>query len=149
MFEGEDIIKTIGIIFLVIFVSYMVMKMLKLQVNFMNKTMEGMTGTIEETANVASASAGGVAGNAAGFNESVKSMVTGIKDSLLISKYRSDYENIIINFEEYLSLMTAKVVLSTNIKDTPENVMKSVNDIVALDNARNSLNNLMKYVDSQ
>ena len=121
----------------------------------MNQTIEGMTDgggkgkSITDTKNTSSASVGGVAGNAAGFDTSIKSVVTELKDKLLFSKYKSTYEDIIINYEEYISLMMTQVLLSTNIKDKPENVMEDIKKIVALDAAKNALNNVMKYIDTQ
>jgi hypothetical protein len=152
---GDDILKSIGIILMVIFISFIIMKSLNLQLNFMNKTIEGMTDgvnggtTITETKNSKSDSVGGIAGNAAGFDAGIKSAVTNMKDKLLFSKYKATYEDIIINYEEYISLMMTQVLLSTKIKDTPENMMENIKKIVALDAAKNALNNVMKYIDTQ
>ena len=146
---GDDILKSIGIILMVIFICFIILKSLNLQLNFMNKTIEGMGGTIEDTNNTAFASVGGVAGNAAGFDASIKSVVTNMKDTLLFSKYKATYEDIIINYEEYLSLMMTQVLLSTKIKDKPENMMEDIKKLVALDAAKNALNNVMKYIDTQ
>ena len=146
---GDDILKSVGIILMVIFICFIVMKSLNLQLNLMSRTIEGMDGTIEETKNTASVSSGGVAGNAEGFNESIKSAVTNMKDTLLFSKYRTNYEDIIINYEEYISLIMLQTLLTTNNKDTPEHMMKNIEKIVALDSAKNALNNVMKYVDTQ
>ena len=150
---GDDILKSIGIILMVIFICFIIMKSLNLQLNFMNKTIEGMTDgggtTIEDTKNATSASVGGVAGNAAGFEASIKSTVTELKDKLLFSKYKVTYEDIIINYEEYISLMMTQLILSTNIKDKPENVMENIKKLVALDAAKNALNNVMTYIDTQ
>ena len=86
----------------------------------------------------------GIAGNAASYSASIKNMATSSKDKLLISKYRTDYENTIIGYDDYVnSLMLEKLL------DGSSDQMKKLSEIATLNQSKTALNAIMKYVDSQ
>jgi hypothetical protein len=66
------------------------------------------------------------------------------QDSLLISKYRSDYENAILNLDDLINTMMLETALSVKNTD-PMNSLKKLNE---LNSARGALNSVMKFVDS-
>ena len=86
----------------------------------------------------------GIAGNAASYSASIKNMATLSKDKLLIPKYRTDYENTIMSYDDYVnSLMLEKLL------DGSTDQIKKLSDIATLNQSKTALNAIMKYVDSQ
>ena len=78
--------------------------------------VEGMTTTTDASGNPPPASGAitnGVAGNAAAYAAQLKSAVIKSQDELLISKYRSDYENAVLNLDDYLNNMMLQGELSS------------------------------------
>lgn len=111
-----------------------------------NNTREGLTNNdaTSTTTTTISSSQDGIAGNAASYAASIKNMATLSKDKLLISKYRSDYENTIMSYDDYVnSLMLEKLL------DGSTDQMKKLSDIATLNQSKIALNAIMKYVDSQ
>lgn len=91
-----------------------------------------------------SISSGGVAGNASAYAASIKTLSVNLKDKLLISKYRTDYENIIMNYDDLINgLMLEQLLTNTG------NQMTQMTNISTLNNAKTALNSIMKYVDAQ
>ena len=112
-----------------------------------NNTREGLTNN-DATSTTSSipiiSTQDGIAGNAASYAASIKNMATLSKDKLLISKYRSDYENTIMSYDDYVnSLMLEKLL------DGSTDQMKKLSDIATLNQSKIALNAIMKYVDSQ
>ena len=111
-------------------------------------TNMGTTTTDDTTTTTSSISIGssqnGIAGNSASYSASIKNMSILSKDKLLISKYRADYENIILSYDDYInSLMLEKLL------DGSSDQMKKLSDIATLNQAKSALNAIMKFVDSQ
>ena len=91
-----------------------------------------------------SSSANGIAGNAATFAANLKAASVKMGDTLLVTKYRSDYESAIMNAEELVSMLMLKTVLTIN----PSSPGDSIKQLVALSHAQEALNMVMKFVDS-
>jgi hypothetical protein len=105
---------------------------------------EDSTTTTETILTTTASSNNGVAGNAASYSASIKNMSILTKDKLLISKYRADYENIILSYDDYVnSLMLEKLL------DGSKDQMKKLADIATLNQSKTALNAIMKFVDSQ
>jgi hypothetical protein len=92
-----------------------------------------------------STSVNGVAGNAQNYAAGIQNLATGINDQLLITKYRSDYENVILNYDNLINAMMLQTLVATNGSNPGENLKK----IADLNAAKLALNSVMKYVDSQ
>jgi len=107
--------------------------------NSFNK-IEGMTNNNES----ASSSNNGIAGNAANYVATIKSQTVRIQDTLLISKYREDYENAVIAMDDMVNNLMLRTTLSVN-KDKPEEALKT---LVMLNESKNALNNVMKFIDA-
>ena len=86
----------------------------------------------------------GVAGNAAGYAAQLKSAVIKSQDELLISKYRSDYENAVLNLDDYLNTMMLQTALSVN----QNNPQISITKLAEMQQAKAALNSTMKFVDA-
>ena len=87
----------------------------------------------------------GVAGSAPTYSETIKSKSTQLQDILLITKYRKDYENIIINMEDYVNLLIIQQILNLPLDGS----ITSFNNIGALQQSKQALNDAMKFIDGQ
>ena len=109
--------------------------------------VEGMTTTTDASGNPAPPSGSitnGVAGNAAAYAAQLKSAVIKSQDELLISKYRTDYENAVLNLDDYLNTMMLQTALSVN----QNNPQQAIAKLAQMQQAKVALNSTMKFVDS-
>lgn len=104
---------------------------------------EGMT-TNTQSSNTQTSN--GVAGNAEAFAAQIKANTIKMQDTLLISKYRKDYENTIINMDDYINNMMLDTILHFNTADDKKN-MDIIDKLNKLNEAKGSLNAVMKFVD--
>lgn len=137
---SEDLLKMLGIFILVVFLLYLVSKVLKLHLNLQNNIMEGFTNN----------GINGVAGSASVYGNSIIETSTLLQDSLLIKKYKTDYENVILNLDEYIDLLMLQSALNFSVKDgtSPENIAL-LSNLNTLQSAKTSLNSVMNYIDHQ
>ncbi len=116
-----------------------------------NNYIEGMTTSSDDsrkpsttsTTSTTSAS-NGVAGNAAAYAAQIKSQAIKIEDQLLITKYRSDYENVILNLDELVNDLILQTALNVNLT----NPQQSMVQLSQLQQSKAALNSAMKYMDS-
>jgi len=85
----------------------------------------------------------GVAGNAAAYAANIKAQVIKIQDTTLISKYRSDYENVVINMDDLVNNLMLQTTLNID-QSKPE---ASLAKLAQLNQAKAALNNVMKFID--
>ena len=85
----------------------------------------------------------GIAGNAASFGAVLKAANIKFQDQFLISKYRSDYEAIILDWDDLLSNVMLKTILTGG--KTEDTLLKIAN----LNSAKAALNNIMVFVDQK
>ena len=85
----------------------------------------------------------GYAGNAEKYGNNLKTMSTQIQDTLLISKYRTDYENVITDMDDLVDNLMLKTVLSVD----PSNPQKTLDELNSLNESKTSLENVMKFID--
>jgi len=86
----------------------------------------------------------GVAGGAQNYAANIKSMTIKNQDMLLITKYRHDYENAILNLDDLINTIMLQTALSVDASKP----MASIEKLAKLESARTALNNVMKFVDS-
>ena len=109
--------------------------------------VEGMTTDTDASGNPPPPPASitnGVAGNAAAYAAQLKSAVIKSQDELLISKYRSDYENSVLNLDDYLN----SIMLQTALSVDQNNPQVSITKLAEMQQAKAALNSIMKFVDS-
>lgn len=104
--------------------------------------IEGMT---DASGNEVTSPGNGIAGNAASYGATIKAATIKLQDTFLITKYRSDYETVILNLDDFINNLMLKNALSFD----KENPGTSLSKLVELQQAKLALNNVMKYVDSQ
>ena len=104
--------------------------------------IEGMT---DASGNTMASTNNGIAGNAASYGAQIKAATIKLQDTFLISKYRRDYEAVILNLDDFINNLMLNNALSFD-KENPE---KSLSKLVQLQEAKAALNSVMKFVDSQ
>ncbi len=109
--------------------------------NFKSMIVEGMT---DGSGNLVSVS-NGIAGNAAPYAASLKSATIMDQDSLLISKYRADYESAILNLDDLINTLMLKTALSVDEKKLEPSIEK----LAKMNQAKGALNSVMKFLDTQ
>lgn len=131
------------------FVAYMLFRNLNINLK------EGMTtdpsGNLVSDATTSSgstpastSSSSGIAGGAQTYAANIKSMVIKNQDVLLISKYRTDYENAVLNLDDLINTM----MLQTALTVSSTNPTKSLETLVQMNSARSALNSVMKFIDA-
>ena len=122
------------------FIAYLIFRNL----NFENLSFkEGMTdASTSET--IGSSSANGIAGNAATYAANIKSQVIKLQDTMLITKYRSDYETAILNLDDLVNNLMLKTALNID-QDKPQ---QSLITLSQLQQSKVALNSIMKFIDS-
>jgi hypothetical protein len=106
--------------------------------------IEGMTDASGNSVSV-TAPANGVAGNASSYSAALKAATIKMQDTLLISKYRSDYESSILNLDDLLNNLMLNTALNVNQSNPGEAIEK----LAKMQQAKVALNSVMKFVDSQ
>jgi hypothetical protein len=107
---------------------------------------EGMTTDISSssTTTTTTSTTNGIAGSAANYAANIKSMTIKNQDVLLISKYRKDYENAILNLDDLINTM----MLDTALNVDNSKPMASIEKLNQLNSAKGALNSVMKFVDT-
>lgn len=118
------------------FIIYFIYKNLKITASY----KEGMT-----DASGNEVSSNGIAGNAASYGAALKAATIQLQDVLLVSKYRSDYETVVLNLDDLINNLMLKTTLSINPKQPVETVI----ELSKLQQAKVALNSVMKFIDSQ
>ena len=104
--------------------------------------IEGMT---DDSGTAATSTDNGIAGNAASYGAQIKAATIKLQDTVLISKYRSDYETAILNLDDLVDNLMLRTVLSIDTNN-PAAGLKYLAD---MNQAKLALNSVMKFVDKQ
>jgi hypothetical protein len=138
----EDLL-TIGIILVVsmYIIYYLVDKFV--YTNSQYSMIEGLENQSSSTNNIAA--------NAKPFADSLKSTAVSKVDALLIPKYRTDYENAIINTDDYINALMLEQLFKMDMNTThdPKHNMDILNKISQLQSSKTALNSIMTFVDKQ
>jgi hypothetical protein len=103
---------------------------------------EGMT--TGDSSSTISSSNNGVAGSAASYGAAIKAASVKLQDTTLISKYRKDYENVVLNLDSLID----NLMLQTTLTIDTANPLPSLTKISEMNQAKIALNNVMKFIDS-
>jgi hypothetical protein len=133
----EDLWKIIGVLIVGIFIIYLIFNIFSVK----QRTVEGLEN--------ASASTNGEAAMAANYAAAIKAQTVQIEDALLINKYRKDYENVIINMDDYLSTLMLKTMLDIDTTKDTKTIVESLTQMNTLSAAKKSLNETMIFVDKK
>jgi len=132
-------------LFIFVMVMFVIYYVFSYMSNISNMSIkEGLTNNNVSTTTTTTSSNNGIAGNAASYSAAIKNMAILSKDKLLISKYRADYENIILSYDDYVNALMLEKLL-----DGSNDQMKKLTEISTLNQSKTALNAIMKFVDSQ
>jgi type IV secretory pathway TrbL component len=126
------------LIIAICFVAYLIFR------HFNINTREGMVGRSTTTTTDSSSSSNGVAGGAAAYAANIKANSIKIHDQLLITKYRTDYENVILNLDDLVD----NLMLETALTVDPTKPAESLTKIQELGQTKVALNSIMKFIDA-
>ena len=104
---------------------------------------EGMTNNTSSSSSSVQSSSSGVAGNAAGYAASLKAATIKMQDTLLVSKYRTDYESAILNLDDFINNQMLTTALNVNQGSPAE----AIDKLAKMQQAKTALNAVMKFVD--
>lgn len=143
-----DLFKLVGIVIVSFYIIYLVIGIFKAQ----SDLLEGFTGdsaidskkASSGTKSISSSSLG-IAGSAQSYAEEVKANYVKLQDELLVPKYRKEYENVIINMDDYLNAKMMEQILS--IKMGSDSEIDSFKNLATLFSAKGALNDAMKWID--
>ena len=110
--------------------------------------IEGLTNSDAPDA-TATPSANGEAGNAKNYAEGIKAKVVQLQDELLISKYRKDYEGVIINLDDYIGYLMIQQTLNMKLEGDVKMQIENINNLNILKNSKEALNATMTFLDKQ
>ena len=99
---------------------------------------------LENAGDAVASSSNGIAGGAASFGATVKANVIKSQDTLLINKYRKDYETAILNLDDLVNNLMLETALSIDQKSP----LMGLNKLVGLNQSKIALDSVMKFVDS-
>ena len=111
---------------------------------FRNISFDGTKDAMTNMNDSSTKSGNGIAGNAAAYGASVKAAAIKSQDTLLISKYRSDYETAILNLEDLIN----NLMLETALTIDQKNPGPSLETLATMQQAKTALDSVMKFVDS-
>jgi hypothetical protein len=141
----DEFFKVVGIIIVGFFIIYMVIKLFQLQKN----VVEGLTNNTDTNTNSSNSPSSGEAGTSASYASSVKAQVVKLQDELLVSKYRKDYESVLINLDDYVGYLMIQQTLNMKLNNDTKTNIENFNNLNILKNARDSLNSTMAFLDKQ
>jgi|TARA_Y100000992_G_C21265411_1_gene493692 hypothetical protein len=127
------LLQCLGCAIVCIVLLYIIMSLLKYQV----KIVEGITNMASDSSNIA---------------ESIKKDTTKTLDGMLIDKYRTNYEDIIINMNEWCDIQILNTIISGDLDCTNgynDKLLSKMRNINDLETFKGTLNKAMKYLDKQ
>jgi len=109
---NEDMLKIIGILVIVIFLIYLATKSIKLHLNVMEGlSMPSMPSLSSKSSSPLLSSTSEPDSEIAKRAEKIKSDTIKMQDTLLLSKYKTDYENLIVNLDDNFKLMALTYIV--------------------------------------
>jgi len=91
---------------------------------------------------------GGEAGLASGYADEVKAKAVELQDTLLISKYRKEYETALIQLDDYLGMLMVQQSLNLKL-DGGKELLVGLDAFNTLKLAKDNLNVTMEHLDKQ
>jgi hypothetical protein len=133
---NKEFLVFVGAVAIIVVVLYIFRNWLKLHANI----VEGLTNP--------ESSSSGVAAGSTNYESSIKNQVTQLQDSILVSKYRKEYETIILSMDDYVNNLMLQTVLSMNPSGSGSDNLEYFKTLNVLNESKTALNNVMKYIDS-
>ena len=145
---NNDFLKTIGLMIVIAIVVYVSFSMMNKYLPAMKDKLSSIEG-LTSLKDGLGTSSNGIAGNAATYSKKLETHTTKMIDSMLIPTYRGEYEQILLNLESFHNASLLNKFLNYNLSD-PNKSNEELSKIVKHhDSVVQSLNNAMKFLDSQ
>ena len=135
----EDVFIAIGFIVFCLAIIYYFGQCM----SFQTSIIEGLENADKPDAVTSKTPAGGVGANAAQYAENIKAITVKIQDELLIDKYKTDYEKVVLATDDLIDNLMLKTLLSMK-PDSPGQTLQSLS---VMKNSKDALNDVMKFVD--
>jgi hypothetical protein len=153
---NDEFFKIIGIVLFLSFLAYIIVKSMKLNGRIIESFSLGgdsSSGTSSlDSAKSGSSSFGSsssssnLAGGAADYASKINKAVSALKDAMNVPKYRSDYENVILQLDDLIGLSTLQTIMSIDPTNS-SSVNTAITQLSNFGQARNSLDMLMRFTD--
>jgi len=98
----------------------------------------------DASGNSTSTVSNGIAGNATSYSATVKATSIQLQDTVLVTKYRTDYETIILNLDDLINNLMLETVLSIDVSSP----LSGFSNLNCLNESKQALNNVMKFLDA-
>lgn len=134
MSNQENILLIICCVCLVIFLTWII-------INENKNIKEGLTATIEIPQK--STSQTGIGNNISSYINDITAQTNKLKDELNISSYKNEYEVAIISMDDLLNNIMLKTILNNDSNNNSDNKFKK---IAELNQSKNALNSIMKFI---
>lgn len=82
-------------------------------------------------------------------NATIQAKIVILEDQLMLSKNKKQYENMIINMDDYINLMMMQQLLKTKFDSGIATTIESLDYLNTLKSAKESLNIAMKFLDKR
>jgi hypothetical protein len=138
----NDLLTSACILAMLLFAAYISSKTL----TYLSNNLEGME--TSKSTGTTSTSTTGVGAGAASWGDAIKSATTKINDAMLVSKYRKDYENVIINAEDCVNASMLSALMTSPLGPDGNVTVQTLTAIKNMNDSKVALNEIMKYVDS-
>ena len=133
---SSDYITIFAFLFFLIILSFFFFKTYRYQI-------EGMTNNDN---NDKVNTAHGI--NSSKLTDQLKVEHNNMKDKLNIKQYRNNYENVVIDMNDYLDGLMLNELLSLNHNSLdPNNILSAIENINKMSTGKQNLNKIMKYLD--
>lgn len=142
--EKKDIYN-IGLIFVIGFFAYLIFRRMNYQEGFDGSGNVTPPSTPSISSSTPTASSNGIAGNSTNYLAQIKSQTVKYGDSVNITNYRTQYENIIMSMDDLLNDVMLQTVLSIDTTNPQQGFIQ----LGQLNNAKAGLNNVMKFIDGK
>lgn len=136
--DSELILQYLFFCILMFILIYFINKSIRYYLN--QPYIEGMTTNNDNNTN----NNNGIAGNSSNYATQIKDQTVQLQDQLLISKYRSDYETILLNLDDYLNVKMLELFLSLS----PNNLSKQLHSISIMQQTKRSISDILKFIDN-
>jgi hypothetical protein len=143
---NSDLLTTTVIIFAICFLLFIIFSTINLKKEGFDQkfNQKSSNDKINTSTNNSSSTSNGIAGGAESYAANIQSQVIKLQDTILLSKYRSNYENVVIALDDLVD----HLMLNTTLTMNPTNPQESLRELVDLNNAKTALNHVMKFIDS-
>lgn len=148
---GDHWLKIIGFLVVLAFFYYFATGALKIQNNLLEGFVKMTDTSSKKTESGELGTNAGVAGSSGNVANAIGEQTIKMQDTFLIKKYRKNYENLIINTDEYVSYLMLENLLKLKTDDSEESKNANISlldNINKLSASKTSLNGIMKFVDS-